>query len=272
MMNAPANRSKLAAPRPWLRRLVRWCAGFTVLLGLMLLGPLSLLAFGDDNQRGPWWSATNETSGIAPSPQTERAAVVQVYAARTLRWRGNFAVHTWIASKRADADTFTIHHVIGWRYYRGGSPVVTQRGRPEFYWFGAKPDLLLDKRGVQAEGLIDQIEQAVVDYPYPDRYAAWPGPNSNTFIAFIARQVPELGLDLPPTAIGKDFLGDTTVLGRAPSGTGYQLSLYGVLGLTAAKAEGLEFNLLGLSAGIDFDDAALRLPGLGKVSLTGWLH
>ena len=251
--------------------MIRWSLGFIMLLGLMLLGPLSLMAFGDDIHRGPWWSADKETSGNAPNPQTEKSAIVQVYAARTLRWRGHFAVHTWIATKKASANTYTIHHVIGWRYYRGGSPVVTQRGKPDFYWFGSKPDLLLDKRGETAESLIVQIEQAVKAYPYADRYAAWPGPNSNTFIAFIGRQVPGLGLDLPPTAIGKDFLGDTTVLGSAPSGTGYQFSVYGVLGLTAAKAEGIEFNLLGLSAGVDFDDAALRLPGLGKVALTGWL-
>jgi len=267
----PMNASLPASPSPWTRRIIRWGVGFIALLGLMLLGPLSLMAFGDDSQRGPWWSAKSEASGSAPNPQTEKTAIVQVYAARTLRWRGHFAVHTWIATKRANADTYTINHVIGWRHYRGGSPVVTQRGRPDFYWFGSKPDLLLEKRGASAAGLIDQIEQAVKAYPYADRYAAWPGPNSNTFIAFIARQVPGLGLDLPPTAIGKDFLGDTTVLGTAPSGTGYQFSVYGVLGLTAAKAEGFEFNLLGLSAGVDFDDAALRLPGLGKVSLTGWL-
>ncbi len=260
------------SPRSWGRRAVRWSVAFVALLGLMLLGPLSLMAFGDDSHRGPWWSASPETSGSAPAPQVEKTPIVQVYAARTLRWRGHFAVHTWVATKRANARTYTIHHVIGWRYYRGGSPVVTQQGRPDFYWFGSPPDLLLDKRGPEVEGLIDRIEQAVRDYPFADRYAAWPGPNSNTFVAFISRQVPELALDLPPTAIGKDFLGDTTIWDTAPSGTGVQLSLYGALGLTAAKAEGLEFNLLGLSAGIDFDDAALRLPGLGKVPLTGWLE
>jgi hypothetical protein len=29
-------------------------------------------------------------------------------------------------------------------------------------------------------------------YPYPNEYRAWPGPNSNTFTAYIAREVPEL--------------------------------------------------------------------------------
>ena len=44
-------------------------------------------------------------------------------------------------------------------------------------------------------------------YPYADSYRVWPGPNSNTFTAFVLREVPELRVDLPPTAIGKDYLG-----------------------------------------------------------------
>ena len=76
-----------------------------------------------------------------------------------------------------------------------------------------------------------QIEAAVAAYPYPHSYRAWPGPNSNTFTAFVARRVPELGLDLPPTAIGKDWLGGGTLVATTPSGTGWQLSLAGVLGV-----------------------------------------
>ncbi|MCL4744297.1 MAG: DUF3750 domain-containing protein [Burkholderiaceae bacterium] len=105
------------------------------------------------------------------------------------------------------------------------------------------------------------------EYPYSDRYSAWPGPNSNTFTAFVARRVPELMVDLPPTAIGKDFLADGALVARAPSGTGWQVSLFGVLGASLARVEGLELNVLGLSFGVDVDDFALRLPGFGRVEL-----
>jgi hypothetical protein len=81
----------------------------------------------------------------------------------------------------------------------------------------------------------------------------------------VARQVPALRLDLPPTAIGKDYLGPTTVVAPAPSGTGWQLSLMGLAGVTVARDEGLELNLLGLGFGIDVDDRGLRLPGLGRL-------
>jgi len=77
--------------------------------------------------------------------------------------------------------------------------------------------------------------------------------------------VPELGLDLPPTAVGKDYLGPGSFLARSPSGTGYQVSLFGLLGVLIGREEGIEFNLLGLGFGIDPLDLALRLPGLGRV-------
>jgi hypothetical protein len=50
------------------------------------------------------------------------------------------------------------------------------------------------------------------------------------------------------------------VLVQAPSGTGLQLSLLGVLGVLVAAEEGVEINVLGLSLGVDLASPALRLP------------
>ena len=55
-----------------------------------------------------------------------------------------------------------------------------------------------------------KIYQATCDlstnYLYKDFYRAWPGPNSNTFIATIFKKS-GLEISLPATAIGKDFTG-----------------------------------------------------------------
>ena len=75
--------------------------------------------------------------------------------------------------------------------------------------------------------MIEEIETAVAAYPWRGSYRLRPGSNSNTFVAWVARQVPVLRLDLPPTMIGKDYLGLTTFIEHAPSGTGSQLSLGG---------------------------------------------
>jgi hypothetical protein len=113
--------------------------------------------------------------------------------------------------------------------------------------------------------VIDKVEAAVAAYPYKAHYRTWPGPNSNTFTAHIARAVPELGLDLPSTAIGKDYLGLGSFAARSPSGTGFQVSLFGLLGVLIGIEEGIELNLLGLAVGVDPLDLALRLPGLGRL-------
>ena len=72
---------------------------------------------------------------------------------------------------------------------------------------------------------------------------------------------------MPANAIGKDYLPLSSPIARAPSGTGVQISWLGVLGAILAVEEGVEINILGLSAGVDFLRPALRLPGLGRVGV-----
>ncbi len=100
---------------------------------------------------------------------------------------------------------------------------------------------------------------------YRDQYRLWPGPNSNTLVAELARSVDELKVDLPPTAIGKDFLPGWRILGKAPSGTGWQVSLGGMLGLLVALEEGIEINLFGAVFGLDLNPPAFKLPIVGRL-------
>ena len=60
--------------------------------------------------------------------------------------------------------------------------------------------------GVDAESLIDAVDAAARLYPWKKTYRAFPGPNSNTFTAWIAQQVPELELELPFSAIGSGYV------------------------------------------------------------------
>ena len=115
------------------------------------------------------------------------------------------------------------------------------------------------------DALIEKVDAAAKSYPYNESYAVWPGPNSNTFTAHVARAVPELRLDLPPTAIGKDYIPDGKIFAEAPSGTGYQVSLFGLLGVLAAREEGVEVNILGLTFGLDLASPALKLPMAGRI-------
>lgn len=239
---------------------------------LMLLGPLYMAAHGSDAgensaRRQGWQFANRDSSGIAPLPVAHPGAIIQVYAARTYSWRGHLAVHTWVTTKAAGADAYETHQVIGFRARRGLPVVVSETDLPDRHWYGNKPELLVDLRDEQAEDLLPAVLAAVRSYPYPDTYTMWPGPNSNTFTAHIGRSVPALNLALPVTAIGKDYLPGGALLASTPSGSGYQVSILGALGLMAAVQEGIELNILGLSAGVDFRRPALKLPGIGRLGM-----
>jgi hypothetical protein len=234
----------------------------------LLLPPLLLgLAHIDrEAQRAPgdWRTASREPMGLAPNPATLQAPIVQVYAARAVRWRGYFGVHTWIAAKPAGAAEYTVYEVTGWRLRRESTAVSISTRAPDARWFGNAPELIAEIRGAEAATAITRIEKAVAAYPYAGEYRIWPGPNSNTFTAFILRAVPELRADLPPTAIGKDYLGGA-LIARSPSGTGGQFSLFGVLGVLVGVEEGLEVNVFGAIFGIDPNQLAIKLPLAGHL-------
>jgi hypothetical protein len=245
---------------------------FKVILLILVTVPFFLVLSGAVRLGVDHRTADRSSAGLAPDPAKTPEAVVQVYAARALNWRGIFGVHTWIATKPENAAEYHVHHVIGWRVRRGLPGVVSQPGIPDGRWFGNLPELLADVRGPRAADAISKILTAVERYPYVNDYQLWPGPNSNTFTAYVARHAPELQLDLPATAIGKDFPLNGSLVEKAPSGSGYQLSLYGLLGVLVAQQEGFELNLLGLSFGIDVNRPALKLPFVGRLGFGNGVH
>jgi hypothetical protein len=216
-----------------------------------------------------WRHASREPVGLAPDPAVTREAVVQVYGARTVGIKGLFGVHTWVAVKPTDAASWTVYEVIGWRLRSAPSVVVVRERAPDMRWFGASPELYADRRGDGVDALIARVEQAARAYPYAAQYRVWPGPNSNTFTAWIARAVPELQIDLPATAIGKDYLG-AAVFGVAPSGGGFQLSLGGLLGFAASGVDGFELNVLGLNFGAS--GSGVKLPLVGRIGSVQLQH
>src|SRR5262244_3384355 len=205
-----------------------------LLLGLFVLPVLVSGCLADGRNGVPWYEATRDPTGLAPDPATTLEAVVQVYAARAVSWRGVFSVHTWLALKPTGAERFTRYEVLGFGVANGAPALRIDRMGPDNYWFGARPQILLDRRGAGVDGMIARVRDAVGSYPYPNSYRPWPGPNSNTFLAHIARQVPDLGIQLPSNAVGKDFLPGGGLFAPAPSGSGFQVSLYGLIGILFA--------------------------------------
>lgn len=231
----------------------------------MIVGPLLVFFSHQVDLHSDWRTAARISSGISPAPKDHTPAVIEIFAARTYNWRGLIAVHTWIAMKPKNATHYTVCQVIGWRMMMGLPILSVAEDVPDRFWFGAKPVLLHELRGEEAEKVIPLVVQAIAKYPFQNTYNYWPGPNSNTFPAYVAREVPALKLVMPPTALGKDYLG-MHFFAKAPSGTGYQISIFGMMGIMLAKEEGLEINFLGLVFGVNPQRLAIVLPGIGDLS------
>jgi hypothetical protein len=174
----------------------------TLLPAFVLVGfLLSNCSSGKD-----WRTASRESAGIAPDPAVTKEAIIQVYGAKAWSWRGWFAIHTWIAAKRTGETAYTVYDVVGWRGHHGEPVLRITKDIPDRFWFGEKPQVLKEHMGAEVDKMIDDINKAAGAYPWKKTYQVFPGPNSNTFTAWIARQVPELELKLPFTAIGSGYV------------------------------------------------------------------
>jgi hypothetical protein len=227
------------------------------LVPLLARAALYAISNAPRSYRDADWSST----GMLPQAAGYKPARVMVFAGTTGAWKGIFSVHSWVVFKRANDTSWTRYDVVGW-----GNPLRTNNWPPDGRWYGNTPVIIADVSGPQAEKIIPRIEAVAKDYAYArvGDYRIWPGPNSNSFTAAVLRAVPELGVTLPPNAVGRDFR-DGFYAGLTDSGTGIELNLNGYAGIKLGWVEGIEVNLLGLVAGLDLQHPALKLPGFGRV-------
>jgi hypothetical protein len=239
----------------------------TAFFGLLLV-PIGLSAasyFLSDRASANWQVADRSSAGVLPQASSNPEALVRIYAARTVRWRGIVAVHSWIVFKDKGASRYSRYDYTAW-----GEPIRVDGFVADGRWFGQAPEAVFSADGDDAARLIPKIRAAIDSYKFRNLgdYRAWPGPNSNTFVAAIIDAVPEMQAVLPPTAIGKDFPYDGQWFGRTPSGTGLRATLGGYLGITVGWLEGFELNVLGAVLGVDVRRPAIKIPGIGRIGMS----
>jgi Protein of unknown function (DUF3750) len=235
-------------------------------LAVLFAVPIALsgVSFLLGDRQSNWRTADRSSAGLLPDPAKHPEAIIRVFAARTVRWRGIFAVHSWIVVKERGAPQYTRYDYTAW-----GDPIRVDGFAPDGRWFGAVPQTVVRADGDIAKKLIPKIRAVIEKYrfrSYGD-YSAWPGPNSNTFVQAALDAVPELKAVLPPTAIGKDYPYRGAWVGITASGTGVFATLGGYVGLTIGWVEGVELNLFGGVLGFDLRRPALKFPGLGRIGM-----
>jgi hypothetical protein len=249
----------MTSARPSRRKLIMLAIFAVFLVPLIARAALYAAGSGPRSWRDADWSST----GTLPPAGDYKPARVIVFTGTAGAWKSIFAVHSWVVLKPAGARGWTRYDVVGW-----GNPVRTNGWPADGRWFGNMPVAIADVSGPDAEKLIPRIEAAVRGYSFNHAgdYRIWPGPNSNSFTAAILRTVPELGVMLPPNAVGRDFR-DRIYAGRTDSGTGVELNLRGFAALKLGWVEGIEVDLLGLVAGLDLRHPGVKLPGFGRIGV-----
>jgi hypothetical protein len=237
-----------------------------LLFVLLYLLPLavSALLYQLDGTGPNWRTADRSSTGILPPPAHHPAALVRIFSAKTVRWRGIFASHSWIVFKPENALHYTRYDYTAW----SALPIRVNGFEPDGRWFGQTPQIVFAADGDEAAALVPQIQTAIAGYAWRNEgdYKAWPGPNSNTFVAAIIDAVPGIQAALPSTAIGKDYPYDGRWLRLTP--TGFRLTLGGYGGLSIGWVDGIELNILGAVAGLDIRHPAIKLPGFGRIGAT----
>ena len=95
------------------------------------------------------WSSV----GMLPEAAADREARFLVFTGRTGRWKGIFAVHSWVVFKPENATAWSRYDVVGW-----GQPVRNNGWAPDGRWFGDVPRVLVDVRGPEAAALIPKSQ------------------------------------------------------------------------------------------------------------------
>jgi Protein of unknown function (DUF3750) len=198
-------------------------------------------------------------SSVPPPPW-----VVQLRYATLPHCLRAMAVHYWFVVVDSAAGPW--HRWEVWQAKNAGGQslgyVHCDRRHPDCGVGGGPYCLAAEWRGSAAQAIYAVLTKAQ-DYPYWDRYRAWPGPNSNTFVAWVLRQA---GIDhaLDPRAIGKDYMG---LLGmrRSSQPACAQLETP-LLGVKISLYDGVEMHVLGFTRGLRWSPLGVYTP-FGRIGL-----
>jgi hypothetical protein len=210
----------------------------------------------------------------------------------TMPWYTWLAEHMWIDVRRGDDGDWWRLEVTGSSSGVEVREVDDEAVRAGERW-GNAVFVLASLEGAEAEAAVERLLVLAREHPDHGRwesvmtepktwemlfqepsgepYEAWPGPNSNTFVADLVAGVPELEVELHHNAVGKDYARGLRA-GATAGGYGVAVDT-DYLGLGLGLREGVELHLLGLSMGVALWPPALKLPFVPRLGVhQGWVN
>jgi hypothetical protein len=180
-------------------------------------------------------------------------------------WYKGLAHHAWIDIHKAGDPKWLRIECAGSVFGVLFSDLDAEEARLDHRFDGHTVHLLgwLDGEAAHRAALAIEARAHELDAFYGENYRLWPGPNSNTFVAEVARAAPDLGFVFDPNCIGKDYPGWIDV-GLTASKTGVRLDTVPI-GVAVGLREGVEVHMLGLTAGITLDPPGISLPFLPTI-------
>ena len=212
----------------------------------------------------------------SPQPSTvatEPDWIVLVKSARVPPWSPwftQFAHHAWLDVKRGSEEQWWRAEVQGRDIGVVFAPIAAASARKDLWLDRRAVRLLATIDGEPARRIAERLEPlcAELDARYAADYRKWPGPNSNTFVADLARELPDLAFVFDGNAVGKDWPGWIDA-GLTPSKSGLHLDTP-LLGAAVALREGVELHLLGFTAAVRLFPPSLALPDLPELPMGLW--
>lgn len=194
-------------------------------------------------------------------PKDERwiVAVKSAGIPRFMPWYSHFAEHTWVDVKLGEEERWLRAEVLNESSGAACSPIGAVEARGDWRWSDEAVRVHAVIVGERAQRIAQRIESVTAQLAprYDGGYEAWPGPNSNTFVRDLSREIPELAFTFDHNALGKDYAWLRA--GLTPSRTGVELDTW-PLGFAVALREGFELHVLQLPFAVRVWPPRIALP------------
>ena len=171
-------------------------------------------------------------------------------------WVARFAKHTFVDYRADVKSSWRRIEIVNSRSGILHHTIDDKQAHSPQRW-GERVHVLSQSDGSQNPHFVRDIALFAKEYDQ-SVYRVWPGPNSNTFAEKLCRKIKGIDANLHHNAVGKEH---GFYIGKTAGGTGVELQTP-IVGASLGLREGVEVNIIGLSAGVSISPFRVKIPFL----------